>query len=502
MAKNKKKGKAKSPEEEQGEDNESLMSFGDIEFDGRNTDQNLPSFDGPLPTLPAQKRYYAERDVESLVKKWFIDTSRENEKKIRDANKDLEEIAKKQGKDPVTGSIPIDAYFGHMTHLPSIIVALKKNKEDQKAWKRWTHFKKNIEYANANRGLPELWGFPLTFLQKKSGIKDRTIRQSEQSSEADSDAERTEGSTQESTEDREESENSNISSDDDNIEKLMKDVSKKYNVTLAGEVIAWRQCGRIGYQCIVKSEYQLKNGKTASSYRLLPGSEVGAWKLDNRKNVTRRQLGNQKDEEGKYLYKREHLTAIKWVAWQPKHRKAVDTIDPRNWSTIKGVPQVYVGVEWEIQGEVKTSIETRTTMRRILGNKSQGGPDYLIFERARRQEEKCFGKQGDKAAQRISSDGRKFSFLDQEAQTNASQYGRSGDKTYKDDSHSSHERITSAAKSNKDSSRSHKSRPHRDSYSSDQEELLNIGKKRQSEKPWRHRKSKSRTEDSALGSDI
>ncbi|KAL8742600.1 MAG: hypothetical protein Q9190_004940 [Brigantiaea leucoxantha] len=488
MAKNKKKGKGKSPvhsEEEQGEDNDSQMSIGDIGFDGSKVDLNLPEFDGPLPTLPAQKEYYAEKSLESLVKKFFMHPDHENQLKIRKANEDLKKIAKEHGSSEFVGEIPLYTYLPHLQQVVPVIKALRENREDKTAWNRWGKFKKNIRLANENRGLPPKWGFPAEFLQKKAGVKDRTIL-------PDSDAEHTEGSTQESTEDGEESDSSDGGSDDDDIENLMKDVSKKYK----------RQCGRIGYQCIVKSDHQLKNGKTASSYRLLPGSEVGTWKRDKEKDVMRKQLGNKKDDEGKYLYKRDHLTAIKWVAWQPKHRKAVDTIDPRNWSTIKGAPQVYVGVEWKKDGKAEMSIETRTTIRRILGNKSQGGPDYVIFERARRQEEKCFGKQGDKVAQRISSDGRKFSFLNQEAQTKASQYNRSGDNTYKDDSHSSEERSGSAAKSNKASSRSYKSRPYKDNHHSDQEELLIAPKKRQSENASKQRKSKSRTDDSALGSDI
>ncbi|KAI4161735.1 MAG: hypothetical protein L6R39_000028 [Caloplaca ligustica] len=220
------------------------------------------------------------------------------------------------------------------------------------------------------------------------------------------------------------------------------------------------------------------------------------------------------------MYNLTHLKRVKWVAWQAKHVEAIDTIDPRNWNTTKGVPQVYVCVEWEKEGRISSSLETRSTIRRLVGNKSQGGPDYLIFERARRQEEKCFGKRGDTPNRQVSSENRsrKFAFLNDdppmyESQNGRSRYdaaspgavedsGRSSDFTSQPGVWKVRPTISHTRKDARETfaNSSKSSRSHGDDLRSFQPPMAN--KKTQSMKPPKKNRFELLQPDSAIGSDM
>ncbi|KAL9015139.1 MAG: hypothetical protein Q9173_000239 [Seirophora scorigena] len=298
----------------------------------------------PEATLDEHKRLYAENHVEDKVHEFFHFPNPKNTEKLQDANKKLANISKSKKANPLLGQIPVNTYIGHLNLVKKILVALEQNPKDDAAWTAWKDTRKNISLANENAGLPETWNIPADYLEKRIGVRDKVIF-SEEGEEREGEAEaKTEGEDEgqgESADERDgknedddaedEFDDSDDETDDDSLESLRKQVRKRYHIPTIGHVVAYKKCGSIGFQCLV-------------------------------------------------------LDGIPWVAWQPKHRNPLDTIDPENWNSNKHPPQVYCQVRW-VKGEKKQySIETRSTLRRLIGNKSQGEPDLVILRRAKKQE--------------------------------------------------------------------------------------------------------------------
>ncbi|KAI4166554.1 MAG: hypothetical protein LQ343_007956 [Gyalolechia ehrenbergii] len=353
----------------------------------------------PEATLDEHKRYYAENHVEDKVHEFFHFPNAKNRGKLQDANKKLENISKSKKANPLLGQIPVNTYTGHLNLVKQTLDALQQNPEDDAAWTAWKNTRRNISLANENAGLPETWSIPADYLEKRIGIRDKVIfgeegEKGESEGEDEGQGESADESDGENEDDDTENEfdDSDDETDDDSLESLRKQVRKRYHIPTIGHVVAYKKCGSIGFQCLVK--YDNESGE-ASTYRLLPSSEVGSWNRSKTPLLAEGQKGNLRDDEGKYLYKGLGyeqdglswvLDGIPWVAWQPKHRNPLDTIDPENWISNKHPPQVYCQVRW-VKGEKKEySIETRSTLRRLIGNKSQGEPDLVILRRAKKQE--------------------------------------------------------------------------------------------------------------------
>lgn len=352
----------------------------------------------PEATLDEHKRFYAENHVEDKVHQFFHFPDPKNRVKLQDFNKALKEISKKKGASPLLGQIPINTYTAHLNGVKQTLDALQKNPKDKAAWAAWGNTRKNISLANENAGLPETWSIPADYLEKRIGVRDKVLfdeaeeEKKEREGEGQGQGESAGESEDDDAEDEiDDTEDDTDDSEDDSLESLRKKVRKRYHIPTI-EVVAYKKCGSIGFQCLVKYDNEEGNGST---YRLLPSSEVGSWDRSETPLLVESQKGNLRDDQGNYLYKGLGskqdgkswvLQGIPWVAWQPKHRNPLDTIDPENWVSNKHAPQVYCQVRW-LKGEDQTySIETRSTLRRLIGNKSQGEPDLLILQRAKKQE--------------------------------------------------------------------------------------------------------------------
>lgn len=87
-----------------------------------------------------------------------------------------------------------------------------------------------------------------------------------------------------------------------------------------------------------------------------------------------------------WLFNESQIARIAGVACKPfdedKHDHLL-SLDPEYWDSTP--PITYVEIIWK---DGKRTFETRTSIRRLLGNPRGGGPDLAILHRAKVQEKR------------------------------------------------------------------------------------------------------------------
>ncbi|KAL8789525.1 MAG: hypothetical protein Q9213_001138 [Squamulea squamosa] len=353
----------KGKEEKEGEDGEeSEIDWENIMDYDETIPDSQPKEEAYLPTEKLHTQCYAKHGVHQIIANWWLDPSKVNPTIVK-INDEIKQINKDNQFHELRGQIPTKAYSNHYIRIMPLYKKLKINPNDEVAWSEFKGIRDDVRSTNMNRGLPEHWTIPPNFLKEKINVDDRTqisgsstkgessTKEGSSAKEGSSTKEESSkkgGKVEENIENPESDDESDSDSDSDtdsdsdsdpedtSIERLKKRISRKYHVTVSGEVVAYKKCGSIGYQCLVKQE----NYKgTASTYRLAPSSEDKS----TTPSVTTKQLGTQRDEEGKYLKNASDLKDIKWVAWQPdpRYKNATDNLNPDNWILPRDAPQVY-----------------------------------------------------------------------------------------------------------------------------------------------------------------
>lgn len=462
MANKKDKYKVQDDERRKREENEQNLLELDLDdmmgVDETGPDGERPVSEAPPTTEKVHKKYYAKHAVNETVQSFWVNPVAASPK-IMKFNEDIKDINKKNGINILRGQIPLNEYGLHLKKIPTLGKALKAKPDDEAAWADWNGLREDIKYVNQNKGLPENWTIPATFLYEKFKVKDKTYNEEARSddeplsvqestsesgnesgreSETDNEEE-SENDNEEETEEESEGQNegsddmsdSDSDSEDDSIERLRRRVSKKYHIPDAGRVMAFRRCGYMGYQCLV--EHDNYEG-TATTYRLCPASEVGAWSKAKAKDLTQMQLGNERNTDGTFSMTPAHLKEIKWVAWQPKPgtTNTWDNLNPDNWNSPRDAPQVYCFVRYKVDGQIHEALETRTTMRRLLGRKRQLFPDYCILNKAEQQERRWLKRSKNSELKPISSKNiikkRHISGLSTKGNTESIDYDRRVDR--------------------------------------------------------------------------
>ena len=256
------------------------------------------------------------------------------------------------------GRLPLGTYVEHFNLLMPIVRALKKNNDDEENWRKWSEVKKAIHGVNKNNSLPESYNIPQDYLKRKAKLEDRTTITGRLPGEVDSELNEPDNSdslddSSDDEADTEEHNASEVDSGEDEIydddlndtpEGLARLVSKKYQVAMGGDVVGYRTCGVSHYQCLVA----IKNDAgTAQTYRLVPGSQAGAWNTQDTTNLAKQQYGQLRKEDGNYKYSGKEILRILAVAWQLKKEagnQAIDILNPRRYRYLGNAPQVYVQV--------------------------------------------------------------------------------------------------------------------------------------------------------------
>ncbi|KAI4275099.1 MAG: hypothetical protein LQ337_003471 [Flavoplaca oasis] len=430
MANKKEKHKVQDDERRKRQETEQNLLELDLddmmEVNETGPDGERPVSEGPPTTEKVHKKYYAKHAVNETVQSFWVNPVAASPK-IMKFNEDIKDINKKHGINILRGQIPLHEYGLHLKKIPTLGKALKENPNDEAAWADWNGLREDIKYVNQNKGLPENWTIPATFLNEKFKVQDKTYDE-----QARSDDEPL--SIHESTRQNEGSDDmsdSDSDSGDDSIERLRRRVSKKYHIPDAGRVMAFRRCGYMGYQCLVEHD---NHEGTATTYRLCPASEVGAWSKAKAKDLTQMQLGNERNTDGTFSMTPAHLKEIKWVAWQPKPgtTNTWDNLNPDNWNSPRDAPQVYCFVRYKVDGQIHEALETRTTMRRLLGRKRQLFPDYCILNKAEQQERRWLKRSKKSELKPISSKNiikkRHISGLSTKGDTESVDYDRRVDR--------------------------------------------------------------------------
>jgi hypothetical protein len=144
--------------------------------------------------------------------------------------------------------------------------------------------------------------------------------------------------------------------------------------------------------------------KGCSRYRLDDNCTAG-YKKDDSEDFYKNSLGD-KQEHRKWKYTKDHFSGQIWgVAWEGDgSENDLDLIDPDQAGRRKGKdgngtgaawPRTYVLVLWDVNNQKSKRWETRSTVRRLWGNKKA---DKAIFEAACQAEERYIaatqGKRG------------------------------------------------------------------------------------------------------------
>ncbi len=152
------------------------------------------------------------------------------------------------------------------------------------------------------------------------------------------------------------------------------------------EPIAWKRAG-------LGKHYVMRYGPlNAATYKLQPGDDIDVeFDDDTLPDISDpdKRYGEMKaNRKWKYFYR--HIVAIQEVVWsfrEDNHEEGYDPLnlmDPSMKTEDRRYPSTHVKIKWNIEGEIRTSWEIRTTIHRLWKSKTKG--NKVIYDAARTQE--------------------------------------------------------------------------------------------------------------------